>query len=154
LLTQQKQARSTPSPLQRYTISTPTWEVETTPGGERVLLNGTVQEVAAQLDLINPNWKADFNVTRPPKPGAARAKRQEPDWGTCLCNIRLTEWSAAQFFQIEEGESYLATVPGKPTAGPGPGTCQRVSCSYNSGIHFCNDVSLCSLFRGLDGSRV
>lgn len=34
---------------------------------------------------------------------------------------------------------YLRRVPGKPTNGPGPGNCGRVSCSWNTGIYWCND---------------
>ena len=39
------------------------------------------------------------------------------------------------------GAIYLARLDGQPHAGPGPGECSRVSCEWNSGITWCNDVS-------------
>jgi len=50
-------------------------------------------------------------------------------------------WATASLQRIKEGIDYLRGVPGKPVLGPGPGTCKRVSCSYNSAIYWCNDVS-------------
>ncbi|KAI1817778.1 hypothetical protein GGS20DRAFT_530764 [Poronia punctata] len=52
----------------------------------------------------------------------------------------------ASVFHIEQGIKYLRGIKdddgngnGNCTVGPGPGNCTRVSCSYNSGIWFCND---------------
>ncbi|KAI0391577.1 hypothetical protein F5Y17DRAFT_439955 [Xylariaceae sp. FL0594] len=45
----------------------------------------------------------------------------------------------ASVFHIQQGISYLRHIQGDCTIGPGPGNCSRVSCSYDSGIWFCND---------------
>ncbi|KAL2813072.1 hypothetical protein BDW59DRAFT_167617 [Aspergillus cavernicola] len=39
-----------------------------------------------------------------------------------------------------EGIMYLEDVDGRPTEGPGPGECSRVSCSWDSAIWWCNDT--------------
>jgi hypothetical protein len=41
-----------------------------------------------------------------------------------------------------EGVAYLRGVPGTPTLPAGPGRCERVSCSWELGIWWCNDVRL------------
>jgi hypothetical protein len=50
-------------------------------------------------------------------------------------------WDASRE-TIAEGIAYLRGVSGQPSAGPGPGACARVSCSYASDIWWCNDVRL------------
>jgi hypothetical protein len=52
------------------------------------------------------------------------------------------KWSSARSKPISNGIKYLRGLSGHPRAGPGPGNCARVSCSYQSGIWWCNDVSL------------
>jgi hypothetical protein len=42
---------------------------------------------------------------------------------------------------IRNGIRYLRGLNGNPTNGAGPGNCGRVSCSYDSAIWWCNDVS-------------
>lgn len=58
-----------------------------------------------------------------------------PDDGPCCLRDLLTKAVA------RDGIAYLKSVTGTPVNGPGPGTCNRVSCSYNSAIYWCNDVS-------------
>ncbi|KKK25820.1 hypothetical protein AOCH_006058 [Aspergillus ochraceoroseus] len=41
-------------------IFVPEWEFELTPGGEKVYLNGTAQEVHRELLSRNPKWNEDF----------------------------------------------------------------------------------------------
>lgn len=57
------------------------------------------------------------------------------------CDPRHGEWIFTYLEPIVEGISYLRGVPGSPSNGPGPGNCGRVSCSYESAIWWCNDVS-------------
>jgi hypothetical protein len=47
-------------PLQGRDIFTSEWEVEVRPGGDTVVLNGTIQEVRAQLLKLNPNRDTDL----------------------------------------------------------------------------------------------
>ncbi|KAL4885944.1 hypothetical protein BJY04DRAFT_179578 [Aspergillus karnatakaensis] len=66
-------------------------------------------------------------------------------------------WDRAGREAINNGIDYLRGVPGQPVAGPGPGACARVSCSYNSAIWWCNDdpagKTLASFGSIADGAR-
>ncbi|KAL2854258.1 hypothetical protein BJY01DRAFT_232004 [Aspergillus pseudoustus] len=108
------QASTLKAPIPGYGFEDFTWEMETTPGGPTVLLNGTVQEIYAELLKINPSYDGDFAETL----------------------------AAAITRRIREGITYLRSVSGRPTNGPGPGNCGRVSCPYNSAIWWCNDGRL------------
>lgn len=55
-----------------------------------------------------------------------------------LCEMAWDS-SFASVFHIRQGIDYLRKIHGDCTNGPGPGNCSRVSCSYQSGIWFCND---------------
>ena len=110
--------------------------METSPGGATVVLNGTAQEVHAQLLQINPNYDAEF--------AAVTAKRAAPE---PVSTFRKRDHTICDNFpqcsrgRIGEGIDYLRGVAGRPGNGPGPGNCGRVSCSYNSAIWWCNDVN-------------
>lgn len=127
-----------------------TWEVETSPGGPKENLTGTVQDVVSQLSTINPNWKTDFSFSETLTQRSELPKRglSFPFTGL-LCNIRISEWGTAEFSFIQDGINYLNGVPGTPTNGPGPGNCGRVSCSGDSAIWWCNDVCLQNSFKAL-----
>lgn len=112
--------------------------METFPGGPKKSITGTVQDVVAELDITNPNWKDDFNLTQ----SNIEARDLSFPFTGIICDARLGEWQRAQWYYIDDGIYYLNGVPGTPTLGPGPGNCGRVSCSYNSAIYWCNDVRI------------
>lgn len=103
-------------------------------------LNGTVQEIYAELIEINPTYDLDFaarvtEASTSNDDGTPRLRKRLD----VTCNI----YSKALRTRIQEGITYLRGVSGRPTNGPGPGNCGRVSCSYNAAIWWCNDVSVC-----------
>jgi hypothetical protein len=51
-------------------------------------------------------------------------------------------WSFADGAAINDGINYLNGLDVPCNVGPGPGNCVRVSCSWNSAIELCNDVSV------------
>lgn len=112
----------------------PEWEVEVRPGEPTIKVSGTVEEVRSELLRQNPNWDTDYpaNTTSP------KLDKRAIDVAGHFCGGR---WEYAKDWAIEEGISYLRRVKTRPTLGPGPGTCERVSCSYQSAIYWCNDVS-------------
>ncbi|KAE8135101.1 hypothetical protein BDV38DRAFT_294917 [Aspergillus pseudotamarii] len=57
-------AQSVEAPIPGYGVQDFSWEVETTPGGEKVVLNGTIQEVYTELLKINPRYDGDFAERR------------------------------------------------------------------------------------------
>ena len=95
------------------------------------------------MDAIDPGFSkraADF---------VARDKNFNSDLEKL---INVTEWEtdslecyrypAANADRIYQGVMYLAHVGGVPEAGAGPNLCGRVSCSWDSAIYWCNDVSI------------
>lgn len=104
-----------------------------------MVLNGTVQQVYAELLKLNPHYDADFEALgsgqEVPKDHLAR---NPPD--SVHCGAEGTGRFSASVGPIREGISYLRRVGGQPVMGPGPGNCGSVSCSYDSGIYWCNDV--------------
>lgn len=127
------------SPIEGYTIEEFSWEVETTPGGSTVVLNGTVEKVLSQLREINPNYDNEF-----PTVVSAEQAAEEEDTSSHLVkrgDVVCGKFPSAYQSDIDKGIKYLRTVPGKPQRGPGPGSCGQVSCSWSSAIWWCNDVS-------------
>lgn len=125
-----------------YGVWTPQWDFEVTPGGDHIVLNGTVEQVLEQLGESNPKLMASFNLFG--EDGQIIKTRDEtdplplkdfrPDCSSGLEYGRISAW--------EDGIKYLKGVPGKPVNGPGPGQCGRVSCSWRTAIIWCNDVSV------------
>jgi hypothetical protein len=101
-----------------------------------VTMTGSIQQVVAQLDKLNPNWKKDFNFNDTAVVPSKLAKRD--NFNSFFCGGR---WKGCSLSAIKEGITYLNGVTGQPRSGPGPGLCGRVSCSYKAAIWWCNDVS-------------
>ncbi|KKK16636.1 hypothetical protein P175DRAFT_0516994 [Aspergillus ochraceoroseus IBT 24754] len=122
-------------------IFVPEWEFELTPGGEKVYLNGTAQEVHRELLSRNPKWNEDFGFdskleAHAHEKRAELAKRTDFSDASYFCGGR---WEYCNAGAIAEGRAYLFGLSGRPTNSPGPGACGRVSCSYNAAIYWCND---------------
>ncbi|KAJ3495829.1 hypothetical protein NLG97_g3107 [Lecanicillium saksenae] len=101
------------------------WEVEVSPGRVE-LFNGTVQEVHRQALAVNP----DFQLLPSVQSRGELNRRSKVDcWRFAVTNRQQAEWNI----------DYLRRLSGKPTNGPGPGNCARVSCAWNAGIYWCND---------------
>ncbi|KAL2881708.1 hypothetical protein SGCOL_002857 [Colletotrichum sp. CLE4] len=74
-------------------IFAPEWEVQVTPGGNKVILNGTVQQVHAQLLELNPNWDNDFKDDRTQK-----RETRENEWQTASNDLdKRTDFSGAGY---------------------------------------------------------
>ncbi|KXG46519.1 uncharacterized protein PGRI_053750 [Penicillium griseofulvum] len=124
------------APIPGYGVEEFSWEVETKPGGDKVILNGTVQEIYAELLDINPKYDLDFaDILAQPNDVT---KEDTPHLQKRLA-VTCNNYDQALRTRIQEGISHLRSVRGQPTNGPGPGNCGRVSCSYNSAIWWCND---------------
>ncbi|OJJ08162.1 hypothetical protein ASPVEDRAFT_143667 [Aspergillus versicolor CBS 583.65] len=106
------------------------WEVAPFPGAPPITLNGTVEQVYAKLVQMNPNYDDDFKDI---DPDLERAVGFDKRADTLMCEGEKT----ADTKHIKEGIKYLRKVKGSPHLGPWD--CGRVSCSYYSGIVWCND---------------
>lgn len=128
-------------PLPRYKVEVLQWEVPVSRDGRTAILNGTVQQVYQQVLEINPDYEAEFGTIEKYKPGTTHTHRpfkileKQDTWSDC------GRFDPAKAVPVWEGINHLNHVSGTPVSRPGPGTCGRVSCSYNSAIWWCNDVS-------------
>lgn len=139
-----------------YTIVPIDWEIEVSPG-KIATLNGTVQEVIAQAQAINPGFALQ-GVSPKPASAAAKLRRRGQQSrrgplsrrGVDFCN----HFGNADVDAILEGVDYLHRLGGSANMKAGPRVCSRISCSYNSAIYACNDVSVLSLDFGGGGGGV
>lgn len=135
--------------IQEYRIELLQSEVPAFPGGPLVKVNGTVQEVVAQLRELNPHL--DESIV--PSPDTLQ-KRTDFTGALHHCH---PDSNTGHGPEVEEGIAYLRKVRGIPSAGPGPASCARVSCSWNSAIVWCNDnpgpISLSSFGDIADGAQ-
>ncbi|KAK3322866.1 hypothetical protein B0H66DRAFT_216165 [Apodospora peruviana] len=137
------------TPIPGYTVVDIEWDIEVAPG-QREILNGTVQEVYAQAVELNPNFKINNPVALPSNEvERALSTRSRIDRRWVNCN----NWPLAERSRLQEGINYLRGVGGRPTNGPGPGNCGRVSCSWHAAIWWCNDVSFQSFSLLVDTCR-
>ncbi|KAG6149182.1 hypothetical protein E4U35_007634 [Claviceps purpurea] len=84
-------------------------------------LDGTIELVSSKAKQLSPRW----DQIKPYRIECADGKR----------------WKKAHRWYILDGIMYLEGLSAKPTIGPGPGNCSRVSCSYEAAIWWCNDNS-------------
>ncbi|UNI14018.1 hypothetical protein JDV02_000702 [Purpureocillium takamizusanense] len=126
-----------------YTTFVPSWEVEVRPGGETAVLNGTVQEVRAQLLELNPRWESDVGRHTLDRRIIANYPDCRKDGAFKLGDdVHCGRWKDAGIDwhdTLWHAEVHLWGWPGKPRNGPGPGNCGRVSCENNIGVWWCND---------------
>lgn len=123
------------------------WEVPFSLDGRTAILNGTIQDVYRQLLKINRNYEVEFGSVDKSWGASASASARTGESFRVLENRERSSWSDCGHFDpakadaVWEGINHLSHVSGVPVSIPGPGVCGRVSCSYNSAIWWCNDVS-------------
>jgi len=101
-------------------------------------VNGTVQDVVRYLKEIDPTY--ELPELPVPELGTRQSRVESRQ-----IRIDCFNWPVAGGNAIQDGINYLRRLSGRPSNGPGPGACGRVSCSYNSAIYWCNDVSAPSM---------
>ncbi|KAF7179670.1 hypothetical protein CNMCM7691_008719 [Aspergillus felis] len=126
-------AKASQSVIPGYNTVDIEWEVQVTAGGPTVNVTGTIEEVYAHLKTLNPDFETEFP---PVAHDAIEARGAAYTISGLSCQGR---WAGCSWGRIQDGIRYLNGVPGRPSNGPGPGNCGRVSCSYNSAIWWCND---------------
>ncbi|KAK2040999.1 hypothetical protein LZ31DRAFT_568316 [Colletotrichum somersetense] len=116
---------------------TPTWEFEPFPG-QTVVLNGTIQQVLAELAQINPDY-SPFAPALAAHAMTQEGREQAKLFPTDKVLCQKDGWENVDYSQADVGIHYLRTVKGRPRLDPGPANCGRVSCGYEAAIWFCND---------------
>lgn len=128
------------TPNKTYEIIDINWYLEVN-NTYNVTATGTIQELFGNLTVADPLAAAAINQSVSGTLNETNliellARDASSNPTTIICN----EFPSASAQRIRDGITYLKGVPGKPSNGPGPGTCGRVSCSYDSAIYWCNDV--------------
>lgn len=119
-----------------------TWEARPFPGAAPVLIKGTIEDVVDSMVALNPRYLENITDHPPPPDNDMTKSLAALDYRGHYCFGDLPLCSQTHTYM---GAVYLSRLDGQPSAGPGPGECARVSCEWNSGITWCNDVSLLSL---------
>lgn len=123
---------------QTYTIQEITWALEAQPHVPYHLFTGTVEQVFHHVSNNYPDYQwPGLDLEAAAGVSHARSDQSDPDPG----NVQCFRFAACALGNALSGITYLKGVPGQPVEGPGPGACGRVSCGYNCGIWWCNDVS-------------
>ncbi|KAE9990378.1 hypothetical protein EG327_001516 [Venturia inaequalis] len=100
------------------------WNITIFPGGPSTIMTGTIQDITAQLDKLNPNWKTDFDFDK--ASNASNASNAVQAAGSWYPDVKCARLGADQG-AIEKGVKYLRGISGRPHLGPGPGECVRDS---------------------------
>ncbi|KAF9881493.1 hypothetical protein CkaCkLH20_00639 [Colletotrichum karsti] len=129
------------APIPGYDVFIPEWEVKATPDGETLRINGTVEEVVAELEQINPHYRRSIGLDDP----TLMARQQEELEKRQMVQFHrqngiCDHFRGADTGQIMAAVQYLNWVTGRPRNGGGPANCGRVSCGYKTAVWFCNDA--------------
>ncbi|KAI1320861.1 hypothetical protein F5Y16DRAFT_405454 [Xylariaceae sp. FL0255] len=129
--------RSLPS---NYTLSTITWSLPIVEGGPNYTFNGT--QVFAQVN--QERVRQGLEPLEDPARNTADIMSSSDDvdlhdrtYTKDICKVGLD--GAGELIRIQQGITYLRSLSGTCTNGPGPGNCGRISCSWSSAIYWCND---------------
>jgi hypothetical protein len=126
-----------PDGYQEYQMQ---WTYDT-PDGNEITLNGTIEEANDQYEDLFPG-----ELAKGEKPELVTRQFEKDMTITCFnADPNPYGWEMAKLKRLEQGWNHLNRVPGKPSNGPGPGNCGRVSCSNDAAIWWCNDVSRLSV---------
>lgn len=129
--------------MPEYELVDASWRVQLVPGGPTITLNGTIQQVKAQLAVSNPGWKLEtsevFTAEGPAAAGFPVRFKEAWHWcGKRHKDSKGHELTSAFYDRITEGVEYLRHTGG---AGVGAKKCARISCSWGSAV--CIDLMSC-----------
>ncbi|KAI9371572.1 hypothetical protein BJX61DRAFT_543515 [Aspergillus egyptiacus] len=112
----------------------------TMPWNYAAFVNGTTAGATNPFNLTMP-----FNYTFPFTNGTAITPINNTFTKRTYTNLpradvlRCSPYNGVIGGYVQDGIEYLRKVPGHPHLPAGPKRCERVSCSYNTGIFWCND---------------
>ena len=120
------------------------WDAQAFPGGPKLTLRGTVQEVHDQLLAANPEWETDFarNTT------SESPTHDERSANFMGAKVECKEWKYGQpkHAALLRALNHWNNVAGPgPVLAPGPSVCSVVYYDSDTTIVLCNAVSHFSL---------
>ncbi|KAM7186848.1 hypothetical protein V8F20_011202, partial [Naviculisporaceae sp. PSN 640] len=127
--------------IEEYAVVDLVWEVQMTPDSPSVFVNGTVQDLDRQLSKINANYKQEYHIRQPTLRQSKFYRTTDRSAGQDPINCRMgSDWTSS-IGRILDGVTYLRSLHRDINIDSGFRQCSRVSCSWNSGIFLCNNVS-------------
>lgn len=127
-----------------YGVADFVWGIDVYGNGTKVNITGPIEHVVDVLEKLNPALVPNITV-----PDGGQGDVVLSSAGDIRCGPGSWGWKGAWAHNIlYEGVPYLKGVQGEPVQGPGPGSCGRVSCSYNSAIWWCNDKKVAQTLPG------
>ncbi|KAI3327499.1 hypothetical protein F4824DRAFT_506920 [Ustulina deusta] len=111
------------------------------------VFTGTIQDVVDQMRQIKGSYYTPSFVSQ----ASNQSLEAEPPYNIAKQNIKCGG-ALANPFRINEGVSYLHKLPDTAMCTNSPRSCGRISCSWRSGIYWCNDKDVfsdaykCSMF--------
>ncbi|OTB03231.1 hypothetical protein M426DRAFT_24019 [Hypoxylon sp. CI-4A] len=119
-----------------YKVVDLTWSGPITDSGpEETFTGASMRDIETKILAAHPDFK--FPTVNATSLEEGLAKRDK-DHLTCKPGVPGEFWYAEKRY-IDAGIEYLAGKTGKCSIDAGPRTCSRISCSYDSGIYWCND---------------
>ncbi|KAK3294235.1 uncharacterized protein B0H64DRAFT_433438 [Chaetomium fimeti] len=110
------------------------WRGTLEEGKEPVYLSGdTFEDIEAKAKALNPTYTIFDNSSV-----ALEARDGLNTRATIHCGWPPSWSPTRNFLALAAGVEYLRGIKGDCRGRPGPGTCDRVSCSWDSAIYFCN----------------
>ncbi|KAM7195541.1 hypothetical protein V8F20_007437 [Naviculisporaceae sp. PSN 640] len=127
-----------------FKVSPIYWKGVLEEGKPEVELSGySFEEIEAEAKALNPAYTIFAKDGVAPGPAYNESTSHEGlstrQTFTTNCNQPSSWYPARNWNAVWDGVAYLQGITGNCRANPGPGFCTRVSCSYNSGIWYCND---------------
>ncbi|KAJ0381898.1 hypothetical protein COL922a_013639 [Colletotrichum nupharicola] len=117
------------APIPGYEVYVPEWEVQATPGGPTIVLNGTVEEVVDKLHEINPDSTTRNSSTRPLS--SPQLCKSEPTFQALKCSaatlapLNVTDSSPELAISgASEDGPLMALVPETAAVSVAPGELQ------------------------------
>ncbi|KYK57127.1 hypothetical protein DCS_04134 [Drechmeria coniospora] len=130
------------APRGGYKVALPSWTVEIVPG-RTVVLNGTIQQVQAQLNRMNLSRTAHVPETDNSTLHSRHASEGTfsfPGYIQSFCNVFPKADPKNLFSSIRMLRDDDANKK-EPTLGPGPNLCSKISCQNWAAVWWCNDNS-------------
>ncbi|RYP74133.1 hypothetical protein DL771_003191 [Monosporascus sp. 5C6A] len=109
-----------------------------------LVINGTVEHVMAQVEGMGFSIKPLDDVAFDAKMTAIEARRgeTEPPTDNRTLSCRVGGGGPVQREYLTEGVGYLAALGDGLRCSNLPKTCGRISCSWSSGIWWCNETDI------------
>ncbi|KAF9880226.1 hypothetical protein CkaCkLH20_02180 [Colletotrichum karsti] len=125
-------------PLEGYTIVPMQWSG--TVDGEDMNLEGTIEEVFAQIQAVKPDFDWT-NTTELTEPEADLSTLDARSPSNIICDVG-GRGPMVQEASMQRETDYLRRIANSQCGvAAGPRVCARVSCSSGDGIWLCNDTT-------------